>query len=78
MYIFLSFFISQIWKNDYKLKLSIFSECSKHCSLCYNETECYECTQGFFITGNGECERKTNFDLNDCFALIVVQYVCVS
>ncbi len=34
------------------------SECTKHCSLCYNETECYECTQGYFLTENGECERK--------------------
>ncbi len=36
------------------------SECAKHCSLCYNETECYECTQGFFLTENGECEREYN------------------
>ncbi len=33
------------------------SECSKHCSMCYNETECYECTQGFFLNENMECER---------------------
>ncbi len=36
------------------------SECSKHCSLCYNETECYECTQGYFLTEIGQCERKYN------------------
>ncbi len=34
------------------------SECSKHCSLCYNETECYECTQGYFINDLQECESK--------------------
>ncbi len=33
------------------------SECASHCSLCYNETECYECRQGFFLTENGECQR---------------------
>ncbi len=37
-----------------------FSECAKHCSLCYNETECYECTQGYFLTENGECQSKLN------------------
>ncbi len=34
------------------------SECVKHCSLCYNETECYECTQGFYLDMNSECKRK--------------------
>lgn len=34
------------------------SECAKHCSLCYNETDCYECTQGFFLSATGECERE--------------------
>lgn len=36
------------------------SECSKHCSLCYNDTECYECTQGFYLNGVQECERKSS------------------
>ncbi len=36
----------------------IFSECSKHCSLCYNATECYECTQGYFLNEIQECESK--------------------
>ncbi len=36
----------------------IFSECSKHCSLCFNETECYECTQGYFLNNEMECESK--------------------
>ncbi len=35
-----------------------FTECAVHCSLCYNETECYECTQGYFLTEDGECQRK--------------------
>ncbi len=35
-----------------------FSECAKHCSLCYNETQCYECTPGFYLDENGECKRK--------------------
>ncbi len=43
-----------------KYLMHIFSECSKHCSLCYNETECYECTQGFFLSETGECEREYN------------------
>ncbi len=34
------------------------AECAKHCSLCYNETECYECTQGYFITENAECQSE--------------------
>ncbi len=34
------------------------SECARHCSLCYNETECYECTQGFYLNEDGECKRK--------------------
>ncbi len=38
-----------------------FSECAMHCSLCYNETECYECTHGFFLTENGECQRRLSF-----------------
>ncbi len=33
-------------------------ECSKHCSLCYNETECYECTHGYFLNEGQECESK--------------------
>ncbi len=37
---------------------NIFSECSKHCSLCYNETECYECTKGYFLSEIQECESK--------------------
>ncbi len=36
----------------------LLSECAKHCSICYNETECYECTQGFYLDENGECKRK--------------------
>ncbi len=32
--------------------------CSKHCSLCYNATECYECTQGYFLTPEGECQSE--------------------
>ncbi len=39
-------------------KTSLYSECDKHCSLCYNKTECYECTQGFYLDENGECKRK--------------------
>ncbi len=36
----------------------ILSECEKHCTLCYNETECYECVQGYFLDTNSLCERK--------------------
>lgn len=35
----------------------IFLECEKHCSLCYNATECYECTHGYYITESAECEH---------------------
>ncbi len=42
-------------------KFLVFAECSSHCSVCYNETECYECTQGYFLTENGECQSKTNY-----------------
>ncbi len=48
-------------KGEYvdKEYLVIFlSECEVHCSLCYNETECYECTQGYFLTASGECQSK--------------------
>ncbi len=34
------------------------TECSKHCSLCYNATECYECTQGYFLDAVGICNSK--------------------
>ncbi len=36
----------------------LFLECPHHCSLCWNETECYECTQGYFLDPLGICERK--------------------
>ncbi len=39
------------------------TECSKHCSLCYNETECYECTQGYFMTEDAECQSKCYLNL---------------
>ncbi len=42
------------------LNNTFFAECAPHCSLCYNETECYECTQGYFLTENGDCQRKSN------------------
>ncbi len=32
--------------------------CPTHCSLCYNATECYECTQGYFLTEKSECISK--------------------
>ncbi len=41
------------------------SECAEHCSLCFNETECYECTQGYYLTVSGECQRKYNGNVND-------------
>ncbi len=34
------------------------SECPKYCSMCYNESECYECTQGYYLSVVGECRRK--------------------
>ncbi len=37
--------------------IDFISECPKHCSLCWNETECYECTQGFYLDGQAECQR---------------------
>ncbi len=39
-------------------QIFLITECPKHCSLCYNETECFECTQGYFITDNMECESE--------------------
>ncbi len=36
----------------------LFAECASHCSVCYNETECYECTQGYFLTENAECQSE--------------------
>ena len=41
--------------------LFYFSECASHCSLCYNSTECYECTQGYYLNELAECERKQYF-----------------
>ncbi len=26
--------------------------------MCYNETECFECTQGYFLNEIQECESK--------------------
>ncbi len=43
--------------------MSYFSECAEHCSMCYNETQCYECTQGYFLSENMECESKLDFIL---------------
>ncbi len=37
-----------------------FLECPKHCSMCYNETECYECVPGYFLNGLMECESRSN------------------
>ncbi len=48
----MSYFISD------RKKLIYLSECPKHCSMCYNETECYECTQGYFLNEIQECESK--------------------
>ncbi len=42
----------------YKSSASLNTDCAKHCSMCYNETECYECTQGYYLTENSECESK--------------------
>ncbi len=39
-----------------EININIFAECPKHCSLCYNETECYECTPGYFLNGMQKCE----------------------
>ncbi len=49
-----------------KINVSIYhiAECSKHCSLCYNETECYECTHGYFLNAIQECESKLLFLLD--------------
>ncbi len=44
-----------MWYKSVKLFIA---ECSEHCSLCYNETECYECTQGYFLNELQECESK--------------------
>ncbi len=40
-----------------------FLECETHCSLCYNETECYECTQGYYLTLDGRCDSKSYFEI---------------
>ncbi len=40
--------------------IKFISECAKHCSLCYNETECFECTHGYFLTESGDCQRMYN------------------
>ncbi len=52
--------------NDADIVLT-FSECPKHCSMCYNETECYECTQGYFLDQIQECESK--FYMQDDYKL---------
>ncbi len=39
-------------------ELIFLTECPHHCSLCWNETECYECTHGYFLDTSGLCERK--------------------
>ncbi len=40
-------------------------DCQPHCSLCYNETQCYECTHGYYIdpdTASG-CMSKSKFPI---------------
>ncbi len=54
----LSFLVFSVLFPSIKCLDNIISECSPHCSLCYNETECYECTQGFYLDENGQCKRK--------------------
>ncbi len=45
--------------NHVRWKIKLFSDCPSHCSLCWNETECYECTQGFYLDGeSSECESE--------------------
>ncbi len=39
------------------------AECPSHCSLCYNATDCSECTQGYFITENAECQSESEIRL---------------
>ncbi len=59
--------LQEHWEVHYNycvtIDVSYFSECAKHCSICYNETECFECTQGYFLTEDGECKRKLNEQL---------------
>lgn len=43
-------------KEKYSYFVLFVSECSKHCSLCYNATECYDCVQGYFLTAEAECK----------------------
>ncbi len=34
------------------------SDCPQHCSLCWNETECYDCAHGYFLDQEGLCHCK--------------------
>ncbi len=52
------------------IHICILAECAKHCSMCYNETECYECTQGYFLTEIGECQRKSGYSISITFIFV--------
>ncbi len=43
-----------------------FTECPKHCSLCYNATECYDCTNGYFLNEIQECESELPCPFHRC------------
>ncbi len=45
-------------QNVYNVDVIFISECPKYCSLCYNETECYECSQGYFLNELQQCESR--------------------
>ncbi len=55
------------------------SECSKHCSLCWNETECYECTQGYYLDSSEECQSEFSIDIYNItlVCVCIFQEVCV-
>ncbi len=55
--------------------ISFLSECAKHCSLCYNETECYECTQGYFLNDMAECESMYSYHIRILYVKLLITFV---
>ncbi len=45
--------------------------------MCYNETECYDCTQGYYLTENGECQRKLSENIYFTIYNIVIYLGCL-
>ncbi len=51
-------------------------DCPQHCSLCWNATDCYECTHGYFLDDTGLCQRMyTIFTYYLMFVTVIYLFI---